>query len=428
MTKHHRLLAGSALATLLAMFAVLPALASGSWDPQRSNIDGALKGVWFVDSTHGVAVGEAGANGADNQVLRTTDGGATWNPPTTLPSSDTLNRVFFSDKTHGLAVGEGVVLRTTDGGDHWTVASSGVPTANNQDLEAVFMLPDNQTAYASGGSGGSGGSKVLIKSTNGGQDWTDASAGLPDINETGGGPTPYSLDAMWWVSASEGWLAGDRVNPTDPGLILHTTTGGTSWSVVNSNTDVSGYESMMFTDPSHGWAVGNCFVQSQVQKTSTQPHQVSNCQDQISRWNGSQWENVSPADVVGFAMQGVWFIDAKHGWAVGEDAPNGNPADTRIILFSSDGGTTWSRQSDNATGAANAGLNFVHAVDICHAWATGGDSLILAFTDTCPSQAALPALPKAGQPPRGPLAAWVAVAAIGASLVAAWATRLRLRT
>src|SRR6202011_6366893 len=102
-----RLLAGSAVATLLAMLVALPALASGSWDPQRSNIDGALKGVWFVDTTHGVAVGESGANGADNQVLRTTDGGATWNPPTTLPTSDTLNRVFFSDKTHGLAVGEG---------------------------------------------------------------------------------------------------------------------------------------------------------------------------------------------------------------------------------------------------------------------------------------------------------------------------------
>jgi photosystem II stability/assembly factor-like uncharacterized protein len=315
-----------------------------------------------------------------------------------------------------LAVGEGVVLRTTDGGDHWTAAASGVPSG---DLEAVFMFPDNATAYASGSD------KTLVKSVNGGQDWTDASGGLPDINVTGGGPTPYNVDAMWWTSPSVGWLAGDRVNSTDPGLILQTTDGGSNWAVSNSNTNVQGYESMMFTDANHGWAVGDCFVQQQIQKTPIKRALAAQCVAAISRWNGTQWEDVSPAQAQGgYGLQGVWFIDANHGWAVAE---NGSGAPTeRLILFSSDGGTTWTVQSDTDSGNTTSGLNFVYAVDICHAWAVGGDSLILGFTDACPvaAVAAVPTLPKSGHPAQAPAWGWLA-ATVSAIAAAGGVTLLR---
>jgi photosystem II stability/assembly factor-like uncharacterized protein len=74
-----------------------------------------LTGVWFHDSNLGWAVGH------DAVVLKTTDGGATWElvnyqPELLLPLFD----VWFADPSTGLAVGAyGFVLKTSDGGDTW---------------------------------------------------------------------------------------------------------------------------------------------------------------------------------------------------------------------------------------------------------------------------------------------------------------------
>src|SRR5215211_3461476 len=83
--------------------------------PQGNN----LRGASFVDANTGTVVGEYGT------IVRTTDGGNSW----TIQASgttQTLWAVSFTDANNGTAVGEGgTIVGTTDGGAHWASQPSG---------------------------------------------------------------------------------------------------------------------------------------------------------------------------------------------------------------------------------------------------------------------------------------------------------------
>ncbi len=72
----------------------------------------ALEGVCFADSVRGWAVGLNGIG----FVLRTVDGGLHWTPQS-ITAGNRLNDVFFADSSRGWAVGEnGQIFSTTSGG------------------------------------------------------------------------------------------------------------------------------------------------------------------------------------------------------------------------------------------------------------------------------------------------------------------------
>ncbi len=85
--------------------------------PTRRN----LMGVAFADSTFGFAVG------ADSLILRTRDGGTSWEQVHLAPEwRQPLFDVLFLDGDSALAVGAyGLILRTDDGGDSWTQEAIG---------------------------------------------------------------------------------------------------------------------------------------------------------------------------------------------------------------------------------------------------------------------------------------------------------------
>jgi len=71
-----------------------------------------LRAVDFVGNK-GWAVGRFGT------IIHTDDGGITWSFQNN-PAVNTLFDVDFSDTLHGLACGDGIILRTTDGGQNWS--------------------------------------------------------------------------------------------------------------------------------------------------------------------------------------------------------------------------------------------------------------------------------------------------------------------
>src|SRR5438034_1339933 len=94
--------------------------ANGQWHwqnplPQGNNV----RDVSFVDASTGTVVGEHGT------IVRTTDGGNSW----TIQSSGTTQNLWavsFVDANNGTAVGEsGTIIATTDGGAHWLPQTSG---------------------------------------------------------------------------------------------------------------------------------------------------------------------------------------------------------------------------------------------------------------------------------------------------------------
>src|SRR5882757_8644279 len=115
--------------------------------PQGNN----LRGASFVDANTGTVVGEYGT------IVRTTDGGNSW---TIQVSGTTQNlwAVSFKDSNKGTAVGEGgTILGTTDGGANWVPQTSGTTLQ----LRGV-SLSDANTGSAVGEGG------TILRTTNGG--------------------------------------------------------------------------------------------------------------------------------------------------------------------------------------------------------------------------------------------------------------------
>ena len=123
-----------------------------TWTPQTNGVSGNLNSVHFTDSSNGWAVGNVAPFNAI--ILRTTDGGTTWDlTPTNelgLPASSTLSSVHFANSKDGLAVGsnpqggDGIALHTTDGGDTWTNLCVETKT-----LSSVHIV-DDTNAFAVG--------------------------------------------------------------------------------------------------------------------------------------------------------------------------------------------------------------------------------------------------------------------------------------
>jgi photosystem II stability/assembly factor-like uncharacterized protein len=89
-----------------------------SWTEQRGCYS--LYAASFADANISTAVG-TDCRPSGQVILRTEDGGATWNPQFSGTTSN-LYGVSFVDANIGTAVGEwGRILRTEDGGKSWVV-------------------------------------------------------------------------------------------------------------------------------------------------------------------------------------------------------------------------------------------------------------------------------------------------------------------
>lgn len=77
--------------------------------------------IWFIDEKLGWVVGEAEDNDINGGLIYgTKDGGRTWNLQYKGNGKESfLNEVKFSDAFNGWAVGDKAVLRTSDGGATW---------------------------------------------------------------------------------------------------------------------------------------------------------------------------------------------------------------------------------------------------------------------------------------------------------------------
>lgn len=87
-----------------------------SWRQMEVPASATLTGVYFHDRNLGWAVGH------DSVILRTSDGGATWNLVNWAPEEESpLLDVWFADAENGFAIGAyGSFYRTSDSGETWS--------------------------------------------------------------------------------------------------------------------------------------------------------------------------------------------------------------------------------------------------------------------------------------------------------------------
>lgn len=87
-----------------------------SWQQMAVPASATLTGVSFPDRDLGIAVGH------DSLILRSSDGGETWEIVNWAPEEESpLLDVWFADAEHGFAFGAyGSFYRTSDGGENWS--------------------------------------------------------------------------------------------------------------------------------------------------------------------------------------------------------------------------------------------------------------------------------------------------------------------
>jgi len=196
-------------AAVIGSLSLLGSLLFATWTPLTSGVTADLHGVCFPESTEvGYVVG-GNAQIDNGVVLKTTDGGGTWEPKTS-GSLKGLNAVYFKDNSTGFAVGlEGMVLKTTDGGDNWATVSVPAPVSLNS-----VQFPENGDIGFIVGRPTENGFTVL-KTTDGGDNWTALSFASPMHATIAGG---FGTDDIGVVVGTTG-LAVRTANGTDFGYI-----------------------------------------------------------------------------------------------------------------------------------------------------------------------------------------------------------------
>lgn len=178
--------------------------------------------LFFADANTGFV-----ASGPGAALFRTKDAGATWSKVFEHPGTYFRALLFLDDK-HGFAgnLGAGLtpsiddktpLYETKDGGDTWTAvtAITGPEAPGICNLTAV----DGKTLFAVGRANGPAN---LLSSTDAGATWTslDLSAEFSML-----------IDARF-VSATEGWLAGQNAGTPASCTIKHTKDGGKTFDTV----------------------------------------------------------------------------------------------------------------------------------------------------------------------------------------------------
>ncbi|MEO6049069.1 MAG: YCF48-related protein [Candidatus Kapaibacterium sp.] len=148
-----------------------------------------------------------------------------------------MSKVIFVDGRTGFIVGdEGLVLRTTDGGTSW----------NQQDIGFQYILSDIQ--FPTREVGMIVGDKAIFRTTDGGNSWLPQQSGYPD--------SAVFYSNVFFQSADTGIIVGSAPAPQQSriGIMLRTTNGGVSWTRIDYG-ELEIIVALVFTDREHGIAL-----------------------------------------------------------------------------------------------------------------------------------------------------------------------------
>lgn len=265
-----------------------------------------LYAVAASDAQTAWAVGRLGT------ILHTLDGGYTWNQQASGVGC-TLVSVSAVDRYSVWAAGAGVILRSEDGGNTWTLLHEG------WGFNAICGV-DSYTAWAVGSHG------EILKTTDGGGNWTSQDSG-----------TGESLRGISAVDADNAWAVGNG------GIQLHTIDGGAKWLQERcaSTGHVTDLNDVHAVDENTAWAVGSGVIRTT---------------DGGASWMAQKLKGM---------FLGVAAISSEKAWVIGEKT---------AIHITEDGGKTWIIR-ESWKGDHCEPLGYYHgiaAADANNVWVVGG--------------------------------------------------------
>ena len=254
----------------------------------------------------------------------------------------TINDTFWIDDQYAWAVGDqGLILRTTDGGQTWLSSeSAGLDLDDNRSLEQKLANPRplSQTnelmqltcsfksvCFVDRKRGWVAGNfhvpylestrSVMLWTGDGGKSWSELKGSLlPEINR------------IVFQDVLGGWALGRSGHLFNTG-VFSTSTGGRNWSVTDS-------------DNRSNWIDGELVAGGLI---------VIDDEGNLGRITSGRYEAaVIFGDRPGF-LHAVRMFDSKIGWAVGKSG---------TVLQTSDGGQTWRRPKTDGTTNPFASFDF----------------------------------------------------------------------
>jgi photosystem II stability/assembly factor-like uncharacterized protein len=355
-----------------------------------------IQGVQFVDANTGFVVlgPEAGAQGATDpttpqlQILRTVDGGRTWNvvlkQVPAVPCSQNFTQLGpgngavwpakMASATIGWARGG---LRTTDGGAHWRDVS---PPALRGGSATPLYPPGYTESYLDGDHAWQAavyGSKTscadhisTFATADGGKTWQPSDPIVLNLRagyQTGAVQIGFTSPLAGWLwipmGAQTSGAFDSSISVTNADLYT-TSDGGLTWRHAASlgNSQLQGMPvpsgsqnckpslgQVEFSSTSVGWLSVSCAESSML----------------VTRDGGTTWKVPSfpiPSSTgCPCYVQMPNFADSTHGMLVvsGQDGLGG----TTVLLTTSDGGTTWRESKRPGTGYVLL-LDFVDSSDV----------------------------------------------------------------
>ncbi len=270
----------SFITILLLMTSV--SLAQSSWFWQNPTPQGYdIKSVTFINSQTGIAVGNYGA------ILRSENGGESWNSVSVGYSNDFLCVRHLSGATAFVTGSNGILLRTTTGGVSWERISTSITDT----ISSIFFTSQN-SGYVACGRG------KVYKTIDGGYTWSEQFTGI------------FSrLNSIFFLNNDTGFACGDY------GRALKTTNAGSNWNSI-ANIQGADYNSVWFRNSNSGFIAGGVEGSRELRRTTN---------------GGQTWLTMFLAITAGELTQ-IFFVDDNTGYISGE---------LNTLFNTTNGGVNW---------------------------------------------------------------------------------------
>jgi photosystem II stability/assembly factor-like uncharacterized protein len=292
--------------------------------------------VFFVSSEAGWVSGDHAT------ILKTTDGGTHWTAQVggdANSSEKPIEQLRFLDQKHGWAIGDGPRLLRTLDGESWEEVKGKFPPGT-QVIDYTFTSVRHGILLASNNGG-------FFVTNDGGRHWQNTAPCLFTANVQG---LSQKFDCYFiklqMLSARTGYTLASWRSPEEPNagsiVIFTTSDAGEHWSAIPPTLrDCCGPDGF-FTDANHGVILYN------------------NGKTYVTADGGRNWRVLLSASV-GLTSGGqtppIQFADPQVGWVVGHSPSN---RDAYRISFSIDGGQHWNQSRDILfPGGVSTDLKFV---------------------------------------------------------------------
>lgn len=252
-----------------------------------------------------------------------------WQNP--LPTGVSLNSSYFVNDNTGYVIGNnGVILKTSNGGLNFSRQNSN----SNYLLTSIFFVNDN-TGYAAGIDGTQfSQNSHLLKTNNGGIDWTLINYGARRFN------------SLYFTNEFTGYIIGSSGNG---GVIYKTTDGGNSLVTQGYYPYVFILNSLYFVDTYTGFAVGDFNI---LAKTIN---------------SGMSWDTLRVGS--GFNLRSVYFINNQTGYVAGTMGK---------VFKSTNAGQNWFNLNTGKT----TGLNSIAFLNSNSGFAAGANGVLIKTTNS----------------------------------------------